>query len=257
MPLRVGRRVPDRLLDRLIRGRAWIAVIAFALIGIVAMQLWVVKLGVGIGRALEHTQLLQQENATLASEDSALSSAERIERLALAKGMVPASPAALHFDTLRGPLDARLAAAALAKPIQAPTSTSTTVGGADTEPSTGTPAANASSASGESSAASGEPSVASGEPSVASGEPSVASGEPSSTSATAGTAANPGSTTSMGGETTGAGATPAQAPTTPETTAAQAPTPAPTEVTPTTTGGAPEATGASGAGGGTQAAPGG
>jgi cell division protein FtsL len=135
VPLRVGRRVPDRLLDRLIGGRAWIAVIAFALIGIVAMQLWVVKLGVGIGRALEHTQLLQQENATLASEDSALSSAERIERLALAKGMVPASPATLHFDTLRGPLDARLAAAALAKPVQAQTTPSTEATGTEATPS--------------------------------------------------------------------------------------------------------------------------
>ncbi len=243
VPARVGRRVPDRLLDRLIGGRAWIAVIAFALIGIVAMQLWVVKLGVGIGRALEHTQLLQQENATLASEVSALSSAERIERLALAKGMVPASPAALHFDTLRGPLDARLAAAALAKPIQASTSTSTPVGGASTEPSTGAAAANVSSTSGE--------------PGSVSGASSLASGEPSPTSATAGTAANPGSTTSAGGETMGAGATPAQAPTTPETTAAQAPTTAATEAAPTATGGAPEATGASSAGGGTQVAPGG
>lgn len=122
--------LPDRLLDRLISGRAWIAVIAFALIGIVGMQLWVVKLGVGIGRAVEHTQLLQQENSVLSAEDSALSSGERIERLALAKGMVPASPAALHFDTVRGPLDARLAAAVLAKPIQAPTSSSTAAGGA-------------------------------------------------------------------------------------------------------------------------------
>ncbi len=120
-------RLPDRLIDRLIGGRAWIAVIAFALIGIVAMQLWVVKLGVGIGRALEHTQLLQRENATLAGEDSALSSAERIERLALAQGMVLASPGALHFDQARGPLDVRLAAGALAKPLaQTPTTPATT-----------------------------------------------------------------------------------------------------------------------------------
>lgn len=106
--------------------------IAFALIGIVGMQLWVVKLGVGIGRAVEHTQLLQQENSALSAEASALSSGERIERLALAKGMVPASPAALHFDTVRGALDARLAAAALGKPIQASTTSSTPVGGVAT-----------------------------------------------------------------------------------------------------------------------------
>ncbi len=104
----------NRGLDRLIRGRAWIALLAFALIGIVAMQLWVVKLGVGIGRALEHEGLLQRENATLSIEDAKLSSGERVEQLAAARGMVVAPPGALHFETARGGLDARLAAAALA-----------------------------------------------------------------------------------------------------------------------------------------------
>jgi len=237
VPGRAGRHVPDRLLDRLIGGRTWIAVIAFALIGIVAMQLWVVKLGVGIGRALEHTQLLQQENSTLASEDSALSSAERIERLALAKGMVPASPAVLHFDTLRGPLDARLAAAALAKPTQAPTTSSTPVGGSatSTEPSAG--------AAGEEASA------------------GPTSGEPSSTSGTSGAGVSPGSTSSAGGVAAGTEATSAaQAPATPETTvAAQAPAPAGTQAAPpSTTGGSPEVTEQSGAGaGGGAQAPGG
>ncbi|HXA54324.1 MAG TPA: hypothetical protein VNV37_05550 [Solirubrobacteraceae bacterium] len=100
--------------------------IAFALIGIVAMQLWVMKLGAGIGRALDHTQLLARENSALEIENSALSSAARIERLALAKGMVPASPGALRFLTPRGPLDARLAAAALARPTQPSSSSSST-----------------------------------------------------------------------------------------------------------------------------------
>ncbi|HEV3323310.1 MAG TPA: hypothetical protein VG147_14095 [Solirubrobacteraceae bacterium] len=221
---RAGLRLPDRLLDRLIGGRAWIALIAFALIGIVGMQLWVVKLGVGIGRAVEHTQLLQQENSALSAEDSALSSGERIERLALAKGMVPASPAALHFDRLRGPLDARLAAAALAKPIQAQTTSSTTVGGAasSAETSTGSAGAEASA--------------------------SATGGEPSS-STTAGGATSTSSTTPTGTE-----ATPAQAPSTPETTSAQTPGPAAAEAAPTATGGSTEAASASlGSGGGTQA----
>jgi hypothetical protein len=116
-----GSRLFGQLLDRLIwnpPARAWIGLVAFALIGIVAMQLWVVKLGVGIGHALVHAELLQRENSALAIEDSSLSSGERVERLALARGMVIAPPGALHFDTLRGPLDARLAAAALAKPVQ-------------------------------------------------------------------------------------------------------------------------------------------
>jgi cell division protein FtsL len=202
-------------------------VIAFALIGIVGMQLWVVKLGVGIGRAVEHAQLLQQENSALSAEDSALSSGERIERLALAKGMVPASPAALHFDTLRGPLDARLAAAALAKPIQAQTTPSSTpVGGttAGTEPSTGSAGTEAST--------------------------SATGSEPSSSTA-AGAAMSSSPTT-----TTGTEATSAQ-PTAPETTASQAPTSAATEAAPTTTGSTEAASVPTGAGGGTQAAPGG
>ncbi len=116
----------ERLLDRLVRSRAWIALVAFALIGIVAAQLWVVKVGAGIGRALEHEGLLQRENATLAIEDSALASGERIERAAAAAGMEPAQPAALHFDAVRGPLDARLAAAALARPAQPAATSSTT-----------------------------------------------------------------------------------------------------------------------------------
>jgi hypothetical protein len=197
-------------------------VIAFALIGIVGMQLWVVKLGVGIGRAVEHTQLLQQQNSALSAEDSALSSGERVERLALAKGMMPASPAALHFDTVRGPLDARLAAAALAKPIQAPTTSSTPVGGAtSTETSTASAGAEASS------------------------------------SAAASATANPTSTLPTGSEASGTEATSTQGPTTPETTAAQAPAPAATEAAPAATGGSTEAASASlGSGGGT-GAPGG
>jgi cell division protein FtsL len=107
------------LLDRLVRGRALIAIVAFALIGIVAAQLWVVKLGVGIGRAIEHEGLLRRENSALSIEDSRLSSAERIERLAAARGMVVAAPGALHFDSVRGSLDARLAAGALARAEQA------------------------------------------------------------------------------------------------------------------------------------------
>jgi hypothetical protein len=108
-----------RWLDRLIHGRGWIALIAFALIGIVAMQLWVVKLGVGIGRALEHESLLARENATLSIEDAKLSSGERVERIAAAQGMVVAPPGALRFETVRRGVDARLAAAALARGMQA------------------------------------------------------------------------------------------------------------------------------------------
>ena len=38
-------------LDRLIRGRAWIAIVVFALLGIVTLQLTLLKLNAGIGRS--------------------------------------------------------------------------------------------------------------------------------------------------------------------------------------------------------------
>lgn len=159
-----------RLLDRLIRGRGWIGLVAFALIGIVAMQLWIVKLGVGIGRALEHEAFLQRENAALSVQDARLSAGERVEALASARGMVAVAPGSVRFDASRGALDARLAAAALARAEQAhpsATSTTTTAGVASSTTST---TGGEGAASGESTAASGESAAGSGEGSTASGE---------------------------------------------------------------------------------------
>jgi cell division protein FtsL len=113
----------ERLIGRLIwnpPARAWIAVVATALIGIVAMQVWVVKLGAGIGRAVEHAATLQRENTELAAENSALGSGERIEGMATARGMAPAPPGALHFLRVQGKgqdtRDVRLAVEALERP---------------------------------------------------------------------------------------------------------------------------------------------
>jgi hypothetical protein len=222
--------------------------VAFALIGIVAMQLWVVKLGVGIGRAIEHTELLQRENSALAIEDSALSSGERIEQLALAKGMVPAAPGALHFDALRGPLDARLAAAALARPIQAQTTSSSatagteasTAAGTETSAATGTEASAAATAAGTETSAGTEANTAAG--TETSATPAAAAGTDASAAATGG------ETSTTEGQTT-------QAPTAGAPTAA---TPTVSATAPAATAGSTEAASSpAGSGGGTQAPPGG
>lgn len=145
-----------RWLDRLIRGRTWIALVAFALIGIVAMQLWIVKLGVGIGRALETEGRLQRENAALSVQNAQASSGERIEKLAAARGMVAAAPGSQRFLHSHGGLDARRAAAALAHAgsVQvAGTATTTTAAASSTE---------ASAAGSETTAASGGETAASG-----------------------------------------------------------------------------------------------
>lgn len=128
-----------RFLDRLIRGRGWIGLVAFALIGIVAMQLWIVKLGVGIGRALEHEAFLQRENAALSVANTRLSAGERVEALATARGMVAAAPGSVRFDASRGALDARLATATLARDEQAHAQPAPETSGSETSSeSTGT-----------------------------------------------------------------------------------------------------------------------
>jgi hypothetical protein len=109
---------PTRLLDRLIRSRSWIALVAFALIGIVAMQLWLLKLNGGIGRAIEHEGYLQRANAVLSAEDSAMSAGDLVEQQAALAGMTIVVPGKLIFLHMRGSMDERLAAARLAQPVQ-------------------------------------------------------------------------------------------------------------------------------------------
>jgi hypothetical protein len=116
--------VADRtLLDRLVHSRAWIALIAAALIGLVAIQVVVLKLNTGIGRALQREAQLQRLDAQIGVEDSVSSSGDRVEPLASAAGMTIAAPSALHFVGVQ-PSDVAKAAAALAAPIQTPAGTS-------------------------------------------------------------------------------------------------------------------------------------
>jgi len=108
-----------RLLDRLIRGRVWIGLVAFALIGIVTLQLALLKLNGGIGRALEHEALLQRENATLSIESSELAAGTRVEQGAARLGMAFVPTGSLRFLSASGHGDAGKAAVALASAAHA------------------------------------------------------------------------------------------------------------------------------------------
>lgn len=111
---------PSRLLERLIRSRSWIGLVAFALIGIVAMQLWLLKLNGGIGRAIEHEGMLERTNAALSAENSSMAAGDLIEQQAVASGMRIVAPGSLIFLRTHGSSDERLAAARLARPVQTP-----------------------------------------------------------------------------------------------------------------------------------------
>jgi hypothetical protein len=87
-------------LDRLIRSRLWIGILAFLLIGIVAMQLFVLKLNSDIGRTLAREAALERQNTLTTIADSSASAGNLVEPTAAAAGMAVAPAEALHFVTV-------------------------------------------------------------------------------------------------------------------------------------------------------------
>jgi hypothetical protein len=119
LALRLGRtagRIGDaRFLDRLVRGRAWIALIAVGLLGIVFVQVSMLRLNAGISRAIATAETLQRQNSALRGDISRLDSGERIADTARALGMAMPPAGSVHY------LDARKAdAGAAARAIRPP-----------------------------------------------------------------------------------------------------------------------------------------
>ena len=216
---RLGRFVgelPDhRLLDRLIRGRLWIGIIAFALVGIVFMQVSLLKLNAGIGRSVQDATSLERQNAGLQAQVSQLSAGDRIEAEGRRLGMVMAPAGDVRFLSA-SPRDAGLAGRALraAGVVPAPPTVFTAPSAAS---ATGTTATTATAASATGTAATTGTASATG------------------TAATMGTAASPTGTAATAGNASATSAATAAGPgpaptttptaaTTPQTTAAPATT---------------------------------
>jgi len=93
----------SRMMDRVVRGRVWIGVIGFSLIGLVAMQVSMLKLNSGIGRAAQTVTTLERSNSALRGQITGLSGGDRIQRLAESRGLVMPAPgdvAYLHAGSL-------------------------------------------------------------------------------------------------------------------------------------------------------------
>jgi hypothetical protein len=178
-------------LDRLIRGRTWIVLIAFALIGIVTLQLLVLRLNANIGRALVREAQLQRTNAALSIEGSELAAGERVESLTAKLGMELVPEGALRFLSINPSSDVARAAAALNRPVQAASTSSTEAAGstsgssgeaeAVTSAATETTAAESTSAVASSASQSGEAGAATGEAGAAAPSESSATSSPPST----------------------------------------------------------------------------
>jgi hypothetical protein len=201
LSLRLGRRamrVGDaRVLDRLVRGRSWIAIVAAALIGIVFMQVSMLKLNAGVSRAVTAADTLDRQNSTLRADISRLDSGERVQGAAANLGMTTRPAGDVHYlDAARA--NAARAAASIKPPSPvvpaaptlgaAATSATAPTGTAPsgTAPS-GTPAAAATSAAGATGAAVTSGTTPSGTaPSAATGAPAAgapATGSPASNGA--------------------------------------------------------------------------
>jgi hypothetical protein len=99
--LRVLRRTralaDSRFLDRLIRGRLWIPLVAAGLMGIVFMQVSMLKLNAGIGRAVQSASTLEDQNTNLRAAVSGMESATRIDAAARHLGMVVPTDGSAHY----------------------------------------------------------------------------------------------------------------------------------------------------------------
>jgi hypothetical protein len=189
-----------RALDRLIRGRIWIALIAFALIGIVTLQLLILQLNASIGRSLVREGQLQRANAALSIQDSELASGERVESEAARLGMELVPESSLRFLGSNPHADVARAAAALGTPVHSSSSASGEAGTATTADGT-----LASSSSSGATAASGEQPAATTTPQT--GEAQTGSAGEAASTATATPSTSTGSASTPGTESTaGAGA---------------------------------------------------
>lgn len=114
---RTMRMADSRFLDRLIRGRLWIPLVAAGLMGIVFMQVSMLKLNAGIGRAVEASNTLERQNATMRAQVSGMEAGSKIDANAERLGMVaPSAQTTPSYVTAAGAAQA----AAAAKHMTAP-----------------------------------------------------------------------------------------------------------------------------------------
>jgi cell division protein FtsL len=111
------RALPDhRLLDTLLRSRAWIWLLGIALGGIVFMQVSLLQMNNGIGNAVNQSTEFEHRNALLAEEVAELSSGDRVRAIADSAGLVSPDAGEVAFVTARGEVDARHAVGTMTPP---------------------------------------------------------------------------------------------------------------------------------------------
>lgn len=143
-----------RVLDALLSGRGWIALIGVLLAGIVFFNVDLLQMNRDIARDAERASTLKRENARLRLDVARLASSGRIQEAAAGLGLVLPAPGAVRYLKARPTVDARRAAKRITEPdatllppapvstapqTTMPQATTTTPPAATTPPATTTP----------------------------------------------------------------------------------------------------------------------
>jgi len=98
------------LLDALLHGRAWIAIVFVLLAGIVFFNVDLLRMNREIAVTAERAAATKRENARLRTDLARLGSSERIQRVAAERGLVLPAPGEVRYLRSAPAVDARRAA---------------------------------------------------------------------------------------------------------------------------------------------------
>ena len=109
------------LVDRLVRGQGWIALLGVLLIGLVGLNVSLLKLNAQNGRSAEVARDLRIQNAKLRGSVSRLGSSDRLQEAARNAGLVMPTPQMVNYLTAHPRSDGRRAAKNVRLEVAAPT----------------------------------------------------------------------------------------------------------------------------------------
>jgi cell division protein FtsL len=118
---RTARARTGRLLDVLLSGRGWIALVFLLLAGIVFFNVDLLQMNREIARNSEKISSLKRENARLLLDQARLANSERIQEEAMKLGLVLPAPGEVRYLKARPSEDARRAAKSITVPTDGDT----------------------------------------------------------------------------------------------------------------------------------------
>jgi len=105
-----------RVLDALLTGRAWIALVGFLLAGIVFFNVDLLQMNRDITQMADKAAQIKRENDRLRHDYARLASSERIQEAAATIGLVLPAPGEVRYLEVKPKLDARRASKRMVAP---------------------------------------------------------------------------------------------------------------------------------------------